>query len=261
MILKADIHDHIGTITLNRPEERNALNEELRRQLLDAILDFDKNPDIRVIVLTGAGENFCAGGDVKAMNESVKSGAALDLEHRINPTRNKIVLALHGATKPVIAAINGPVAGGGLGLALACDICIASNNAVFSLAFGKLGLHPEWGVSWALPRIVGTARAKELIWTAARFDAQEALEIGLVSRVVSANDLMTEVGQLAKRLSFAAPVTTRLSRHSLQSAGEVELKEALERETHAQMVCTSTKDFKEGVSAFVEKRRPEFKGE
>ncbi len=259
-VVTCDTQDRIGVITLNRPGDRNALNTEMREALLAAILSCDMDPAVRAIVVTGAGSDFCAGGDMNAMHQSLQNGDTTDLEHRITPVRNKIVLALHNSQKPVIAAINGATAGGGLGLALSCDIRLASTDAVFSLAFGRLGLHPEWGLSWTLPRIVGIERAKDMIWSAGRFSADEALELGLITRVVTQEALMSEVMKMATRFARGAPVAIRLSKKSLQESLNVSLEQSLDIETRAQAICSSTSDCREGVAAFMEKRHPVFQG-
>ncbi len=255
------VQDQVAVITLNRPEQSNAIVSEMREELLDAFLVSDASDEVRAIVLTGAGDAFCAGGDLHAMKNAIESGDSwVDTEHRIMPVRNKVVLAMHRASKPLVAGINGAVAGGGMGMALACDIRVASSDAKFSMAFSKLGLHPEWGLSYFLPRIVGEARAKELIWLAPKLSAAEALKLGIVSQVVDADDLLPATMDLARSLAAGPPVATRLSRKSLSRSLGLSLEETLDMETYAQNICMASEDFREGVTAVVEKRPPKFIG-
>src|SRR6267142_1729125 len=186
-----EVKDAVATLTLNRPERLNALGDTLRDDLYDAVLRASQDPEIRVLVVTGAGRGFCAGGDVKAMNDTKEGRApARPLEDKVAPLRDRVLLALRDAPKPVIAAVNGAAAGAGFNLALCCDIRLASSAAKFSQAFVKRGLHPDWGGTYFLPRVVGTAKACELIFTGAIIDADEALKLGIVSAVYSPEDLL-----------------------------------------------------------------------
>ena len=159
------VQDRIATLTLNRPERLNALGDTLREDLLDAVQKASIDPDVRVLIVTGAGKGFCSGGDVKAMSERDQTGQSSSLDEQVAPLRDRVILAMRDCPKPVIAAVNGAAAGAGMNLALACDMRIASTSAKFVQAFVKRGLHPDWGGSWFLPRIVGTAKACELIFT------------------------------------------------------------------------------------------------
>ena len=252
-----EIKDGIATLTLNRPERLNALGDTLRDDLLDAVTRASADPDVRVIVLTGAGKGFCSGGDVKAMHER---GAERPVAEKIAPQRDRTVLALRDAPQPVIAAVNGAAAGAGMNLALACDLRIASTAARFSQAFVKRGLHPDWGGTYFLPRAVGMARAAELIFTGDVIDAEEALRIGLVSRVVAPEALMPAVGELAAKIAAGPPVAIRLAKRALYHNADCDLRQALEFETFAQNVCYETEDAREGIRAFVDKRPPAFRG-
>src|SRR5262245_9467094 len=180
-----EVKDGVATLTLNRPERLNALGDTLRDDLLDAIVRSSADPEVRVMVVTGAGKGFCSGGDVKAMNEARESGRERSLVDRIAPSRDRTLLAMRDAPQPIIAAVNGAAAGAGMNLALACDIRIASSAAKFSQAFVKRGLHPDWGGTYFLPRLVGMAKASELTFTGDVIDAPEALRLGLVSQVVA----------------------------------------------------------------------------
>src|SRR5499426_1707829 len=255
-----EVKDAIATLTLNRPERLNALGGTLRDDLYDAVLRASEDADVRVIVVTGAGKGFCAGGDVKAMNERKEQGGGRSLEEKVAPGRDRTVLALRDAPKPVIAAVNGAAAGAGMNLALACDIRLASTSAKFAQAFVKRGLHPDWGGTYFLPRLVGMAKACELIFTGEIIDAQEALRLGIVNAVYAPEELMPAARDLARRIAAGPPVAIRLAKRALYHSEETDLRGALEFETFAQNVCSETEDAREGIRAFVEKRAPSFKG-
>jgi enoyl-CoA hydratase/carnithine racemase len=255
-----EVKDGVATLTLNRPERLNALGGTLREDLFDAITRTAADRDVRVIVLTGAGKGFCAGGDVKAMNEAKEGGRERPLLDKIEPLRDRTLLAMRDAPQPIIAAVNGAAAGAGMNLALACDIRIASSAARFSQAFVKRGLHPDWGGTYFLPRIVGMARACELIFTGAVVDASEALRLGIVSRVVAPEELMATVYGLAAAIAAGPPIAIRLAKRGLHRNAESDLRSALEYETFAQNACFETEDAREGIRAFVDKRAPVFRG-
>jgi 2-(1,2-epoxy-1,2-dihydrophenyl)acetyl-CoA isomerase len=255
-----EVKDGIATLTLNRPERLNALGDTLRDDLHDAIVKSSVDPDVRVIVVTGAGKGFCAGGDVKAMNENREAGRERPLLEKVTPSRDRTLLAMQDAPQPIIAAVNGAAAGAGMNLALACDIRIASTAARFAQAFVRRGLHPDWGGTYFLPRIVGMAKAAELIFTGDLIDAEEALRLGIVSRVVAPEELMPAVHELARKIAAGPPVAIRLARRALYHNAECDLRQALEFETFAQNVCQETDDAREGIRAFVEKRAPVFRG-
>jgi 2-(1,2-epoxy-1,2-dihydrophenyl)acetyl-CoA isomerase len=252
--------DAIATLTLNRPERLNALGDTLRDDLLDAVTRASADPDVRVIVVTGAGKGFCAGGDVKAMNEAKEGRRERPVIEKVAPSRDRTILAMRDAPQPIIAAVNGAAAGAGMNLALACDIRIASTAARFSQAFVKRGLHPDWGGTYFLPRAVGMAKAAELIFTGDVIDAAEALRLGLVSQVVEPEMLMPTVHELARKIAAGPPLAIRLAKRALYKSADGDLRSALEFETFAQNVCFETEDATEGVRAFVEKRAPVFRG-
>jgi enoyl-CoA hydratase/carnithine racemase len=255
-----EVKDGVATLTLNRPDRLNALGGTLRDDLHNAITRSSADPDVRVMIITGSGKGFCAGGDVKAMNEAKEGRRERPLLEKIAPGRDRTLLAMRAAPQPIIAAINGAAAGAGMNLALGCDIRIASTAAKFSQAFVKRGLHPDWGGTYFLPRVVGMARAAEMIFTGEVVDAAEALRLGLVSRVVAPEELLPVVGELARRIAAGPPVAIRLAKHSLYANADRDLKSALEGETAAQNVCFDTEDAREGIRAFVEKRDPVFRG-
>jgi enoyl-CoA hydratase/carnithine racemase len=255
-----EIKDGVATLTLNRPERMNALGGTLREDLLDAFTRTAADPDVRVIVVTGSGRAFCAGGDVKAMNEAKEAGRERPLLDRIAPSRDRTLLAMRDAPQPIIAAVNGAAAGAGMNLALGCDIRLASTAAKFSQAFVKRGLHPDWGGTYFLPRVVGMAKAAELIFTGDVIDAAEALRLGLVSRVVEPEELMPAALELARKIAAGPPVAIRLAKRALYRNAESDLRSALEFETFAQNACFETEDAREGIRAFVDKRAPVFRG-
>ena len=255
-----DEQEGVATLTLNRPERLNALGDTLRQDLHDALTCASHNPAVRVIILTGAGRGFCSGGDVKAMNEAKASGQSQALIDKVAPSRDQTIMAMRDAPKPIIAAVNGPAAGAGMNIALACDIRIASTTARFGETFVKRGLHVDWGGTYFLPRIVGMAKACELIFTGEIIDAEEALRLGIVSQVVPPEALMTTVRELARKIAAGPPIAIRLAKRALYRSQDNDLRSSLEFETYAQNICRETEDAREGIRAFVEKRAPLFQG-
>jgi enoyl-CoA hydratase/carnithine racemase len=250
----------IATLTMNRPERLNALGDTLRDDLHHAIVHASDDPAVRVIILTGAGRGFCSGGDVKAMHDAKERDQGRPLFEKVAPGRDKTILAMRDAPKPLIAAVNGPAAGAGMNLALACDMRIAATTAKFGETFVKRGLHVDWGGTYFLPRLVGMAKACELIFTGDLIDAEEALAMGLVSNVVPPEELMPTVRQLARKIALGPPLAIRLAKRALYRSQDSDLRSALEFETYAQNICSETEDAREGIRAFVEKRSPRFTG-
>ena len=255
-----DVRERIATLTLNRPERLNALGDTLREDLYDAVMRSGADPNVGVLVITGAGRGFCSGGDVKSMNEREQSGQSSTTGERLAPVRDRVILAMRDCPKPIIAAVNGAAAGAGMNLALACDLRIAASSARFSQAFVNRGLAPDWGGTYFLPRVVGTAKACELIFTGDTIDAAEALRLGILNAVVPPEELMAETHKLARKIAGGPPVAIQLSKRAIYHSEDVDLRAALEYETFAQSVCKDTEDAKEGVRAFVEKRTPVFRG-
>ena len=255
-----EVKDGIATLTLNRPDRLNALGGSLRDDLHDAVTRSAADPDVRVMVITGAGKGFCSGGDVKAMGEAKAGQRERPLIEKIAPGRDRTLLAMREAPQPIIAAVNGAAAGAGMNLALGCDIRIASTAARFTQAFVKRGLHPDWGGTYFLPRLVGTAKACEMIFTGDVIDAAEAERLGIVSRVVAPEELMPTAYELARRIAAGPPVAIRLAKRSIYANSELDLRAALQVETMAQNICFETEDATEGIRAFGEKRAPVFKG-
>src|SRR3954465_5560378 len=252
-----DATDSVLTLTLNRPEALNSFNVEMKEALLAALKGAARDKSVRVVVLTGAGRAFSAGQDLKERQQANAADLGTELRVRYNP----IVLAMRRMEKPVIGAINGVAAGAGISVALACDIRIASESASFIEVFGRVGLVPDTGSSWFLPRLVGYAKAAEMTFTTDPVDAQTAERIGLVNRVVPAGKLMDEANALAAKLAQAAPLAIGLAKRALNRSLEMGLEEALEYEAQLQSIAGRSSDHSEGVAAFVEKRPAKFTGE
>jgi 2-(1,2-epoxy-1,2-dihydrophenyl)acetyl-CoA isomerase len=249
----------IVTITLNRPERLNAFVGHMRRDLGEALEEAGSDPDVRVIVLTGAGRAFCAGGDVNFMAELVERNEAEEFARLLGAAR-RVILAIRHMTKPVIASINGPASGAGFNLALACDLRIASADATFSQSFVKIGFHPDWGGTYFLPRMVPSNIACELFFLGEPISAQLALDLHLVNRVVPADQLETETQALAERLRDGAAVSIAAAKQAVYASEQDSLDRMLQYEVDAQMRCFASEDGREGVRAFLEKRPPKFNG-
>ncbi|HZI49849.1 MAG TPA: enoyl-CoA hydratase [Pyrinomonadaceae bacterium] len=249
----------IVRITLNRPERLNAFIGHMRRDLGEALEEAGSDPDVRVIVLTGAGRGFCAGGDVNFMAELVERNESEEFARLLGAAR-RVILAIRHMTKPVIASINGPASGAGFNLALACDLRIASSDATFSQSFVKIGFHPDWGGTYFLPRMVPSNIACELFFLGEPITAQQALDLHLVNRVVPADQLEAETRALAERLRDGAAVSISAAKQAVYASEQDSLDRMLQYEVDAQMRCFESEDGREGVRAFLEKRPPNFTG-
>jgi 2-(1,2-epoxy-1,2-dihydrophenyl)acetyl-CoA isomerase len=244
----------VGTITLNRPGALNALTIPMKELLLATIREMAATTTIGAIVLTGAGRAFCAGQDLR---ERLEPGAP-PLDEELALRYNPIVRAIRAAPQPVIAAVNGVAAGAGASLAFACDLRIAADTASFVLAFGRIGLIPDSGATWTLPRLVGSARAGEIALLGDTIGADEALRIGLVSRVAAAGDLAAEAAAMAGRVADQALGATAATKKLIAGAFDRDLDAALDLEASAQAAAGAHPDHAEGLSAFLEKRPPRF---
>lgn len=246
----------IATITLNRPEALNAFNKEVIEEIMHALEDVKNDENIRVVVLTGSGEKaFSAGADIKAM-----AGMTSLKARELSLTGERLCVALESLEKPVIAALNGYALGGGLEVAMSCDIRIASENARVGQTEINIGLIPGWGGTQRLTRLIGRAKAKELVFTGRIIDAKSAEQLGIVNMVVAADRLKEAVRQFALELASKAPVAVRVAKDLINKGADISLDSALALEREGFGVVASTEDLKEGVSAFTEKRKPVFKG-
>jgi 2-(1,2-epoxy-1,2-dihydrophenyl)acetyl-CoA isomerase len=251
--------DAVSTITLNRPDRLNALNGALCQALLDALNGAANDGAVRVVVLTGAGRGFCAGGDIDVLRKAREREDVTEVEALLKLGK-QIILAIATMRKPVIAAVNGPAAGAGANLALACTIRVASEQANFIQSFAKIGVFPDFGGTYFLPRLIGPALAMELVLTAETVLAADALRIGLVSRVVPSDRLEPEAALLADRLAAAPPIVVRGIKQALCLDDRQQLEKALDEEIRWQVTCFRSKDCLEGLHAFFEKRPPRFQG-
>lgn len=246
----------IATITINRPQALNALNEETLLEISSRIADAKQDKEVKVIIITGAGDRaFCAGADLNVMK-----GAGAYKGMRLSKVGQKLTMEIEEIEKPVIAAINGYALGGGLELAMACDLRIASENAKLGQPEVNVGLIPGWGGTQRLPRFVGKGKAKEMIFTGNRLDAKTAEQLGLVNKVVPFDLLKSTVKDLASELMNKPPIAIELAKQLINNSTEINLKVGLTNEAEAFGVLASTEDFREGVSAFLEKRKPQYKG-
>jgi 2-(1,2-epoxy-1,2-dihydrophenyl)acetyl-CoA isomerase len=252
--LRVEVDGRVATLTLDRPEALNALTVPVKIALRDALGSIAADRSVRAVILTGAGRAFCAGQDLAERERPDAAPLDIEVRERYNP----IIRALRSMGQPVIAAVNGVAAGAGASLALACDLRIAAAEARFVLAFGRIGLVPDSGATWFLPRLVGPAKAAEMALIGDPVDAAEALRIGLVSRVVPLAALMTEARALADRLAAGAPLATSLTKAALQRALTIDLDEALDGEAKLQGIAGASDDHAEGLAAFREKRDPRF---
>jgi 2-(1,2-epoxy-1,2-dihydrophenyl)acetyl-CoA isomerase len=260
VFITTSTNDGIVTITLNRPEKLNAFAGTMREDLLRALRDAEADDDCRVMVLTGAGRAFCAGGDVERMAGLRREG---DVESfcKLLDAGASVVAQIASISRPVIAAINGVAAGAGCNLALACDYRLASSEAKLGETFVRIGLHPDWGGTWLLPRLIGPGRAMELLMTGRMIDAGEALAIGMVDRVVAPADLTSECTRLAREIADGPPIAIRGIKRALQASESNDLAAQLTLEAAHQTRAFRSSDAAEGMAAFFEKRRPHFRSE
>jgi len=252
--LLLEISEHIATVTINRPEAMNSLSVPTLEELEQVLEALEKDPEVKVILITGAGEKaFVAGGDIKALSTmgATAARAFALLAHRI-------LHRIEQGPKPVIAVINGYALGGGCELAMACDIRLANERAKFSQPEVNIGIIPGWGGTQRLPRLVGKGRALEMLYTGEMIDAQEAWRIGLVNKVVPAEKLMDEARALAAKICAKGQVSIRLAREAVQQGMEIDLQRANLLEADLFALCFDTADQKEGTLAFLEKRPATF---
>lgn len=252
-----EVRGPVGTITLNRPERLNAFFGSMREEIADGLAELGRDDSVRAVVVTGAGRAFCAGADVRYLGDLMEAGA-IDEASRLVEAGRRVVRTLAEMPKPAIAALNGPAAGGGANLALACDLRIASERASIGQTFNRIGLHPDWGGTYFVPRLVGPARAAELFFLADMVDAAEAERIGLVNRVVPHERLMDAVREMAERLAEKPAPAIRLAKRAIRRSLDAGLDEMLDYEVEAQRACFLSPEAREGIRAFLEKRVPDF---
>ncbi len=251
----------ITTITINRPEKLNALGDNMRRDLAEAMEGAGRDERVRVVVLRGGGQSFCAGGDMDRVREMMDERLGSDEFTRWLGAARRVVMAMRSMPKPVLASISGIAAGSGFNLALACDMRVAAESAKFTQSFVRYGLHPEWGGTFFLPRIVPPNIACELFFLGDTLDAKEAHRLGIINRIFPDETLEEETQKLAERLRDAPPAAIAAVKQAVaQSASGAGLEEMLQYETDAQLRCFQTRDAREGVRAYVEKRAPRFSG-
>jgi 2-(1,2-epoxy-1,2-dihydrophenyl)acetyl-CoA isomerase len=261
--LHAFIEDGVAVLTMNRRERRNALSNEMLKAMGETLAACESDPDVGAIILTGAGGAFCAGGDVKGMAERQDGKPGLDLDSRIHAQRlsqRATAGRLHASPKPTLAVLPGAAAGAGLALALACDLRIASENAVMTTAFARVGFSGDYGGTYFLTQLVGTAKARELYFLSERIDMKEALKLGLVNWVVAPDALEAKGMEIARKLASGPRVAYRYMKENLNRAAAGSVEECLDLEATHHIHTGMTEDHREAARAFVEKREPMFKG-
>lgn len=257
------VSDHVATLTFNRPDRMNTITPTMLRALSDRLLEADKDPEVRVIVITGNGRAWCAGLDIAAASSGegiggddslAQAGGEFDL-------RTAPPVVLHKIDTPTIAALNGGAAGYGLDIALGCDMRLAAEGAKLSAAYTARGLVPESGGTWLLPRIVGWSKAAELLFTARTLSAPEALDMGLVSEVVPGPALADRVAEVASEVAANAPLALRAAKRMMRHAMSENLEDHIQRQYLALLPLFGTKDFREGLAAYMERRPANFEGQ
>lgn len=266
--------DHVLTITLNRPDKRNALSDTLTPALRETLRIADTTPSVRCVVLTGAGNAFCAGGDVSGMGtrnarkdkrdasepDTATRATAEDRIVELQEKQRTLTLRLHQLSKPTIAALPGPAAGAGLSIALACDIRLITADTFVTTAFANVGLSGDYGASWFLTQLVGTSKAKELFFTARRVTSDEGLALGLFNEIVSDGDVRDRAGELARQIAAGPPVAIRYMKENLNRATTETLADCLAMEADRTIRSGQTADHKAAVQAFMNKTKPTFEG-
>ncbi|WP_209122691.1 enoyl-CoA hydratase/isomerase family protein [Alkalihalobacillus sp. BA299] len=252
-----EVENGVATITLNEPKHMNALSSSIIEGLQNSIARINEDSEIRAVVLTGSGKAFCAGGDIKTFPDS-RSNAAVSRNYM--KFGLPFLVELAQLEKPIVAAVNGYAVGAGFSIAIACDFILASNDSTFAMSFNKVGLVPDLGALYHLPRIVGMARAKELALTGRSITPHEAKEYGIVLEVLPQEELLERAKELASTLADSATQALGLTKHILNRSYELSLEQVLREEAMAQAIAFSTDDHKEGVTSFFEKRKPVFTG-
>jgi 2-(1,2-epoxy-1,2-dihydrophenyl)acetyl-CoA isomerase len=252
-LLRTD-EDSVSWITLNRPAQQNAFGETMREELLQALLSLQEDDAIRVIVITGAGRQFCSGGDLRETLALKEAGAGFEKLLPLLDEGRRLVTLLHEMPKPVLAMVNGPASGAGMNLALACDLRIASDHANFAQNHVHAGMHPDWGGTFFLPRLVGAGRALELMWTGRRLEAEEAEEIGLVQQVVPHAHLREHTARIARRLAKTPASVLRLMKMAVLNSHQFDLNAMLDFEAEAQAQVWQSEETGARLSSFAERK-------
>ncbi|MBO6657200.1 MAG: enoyl-CoA hydratase [Pseudomonadales bacterium] len=262
--LLASLEDGVAVLTLNRPDARNAMSADMNGALQQMLSDFEVNPDVKVIVLTGAGKGFCAGGDVKGMaskgDGTVGDNTIDGAIHRQRLNQRATSGKLFKMPKPTLASLPGAAAGAGLSLALACDMRIMASNAILTTAFAKVGFSGDYGGTYFMTQLVGSAKARELYYLSDRLSAEEALRLGLTNWLCEPEELQEKTLEIARRLASGPTVAYRYMKENLNRAMSGEVDECLDLEATHHVHCGQTEDHREAAQAFVEKREPVFKG-
>ncbi len=257
-----DITGHVAKITLNIPDKKNVMSPKLLQEFSDAVANVKQNTNLRALIITGSGKSFCAGADLSALMTLAQSSGFSGVAGMREAIRKvyDAFLQVMQVEIPTLASVNGHAIGGGLGLALCCDIRVAADSALFAANFAKLGIHPGMALTYLIPSTVGRGRALELVFTGRKFNAIEAEKIGLVERVVPAEKLEQETQALADDIAVSAPYVVRLTKRAVYKGMNFHPDWNIEFESTAQALCAQMEDAQEGISAFFQKRKPEFKG-
>ena len=264
--LLSHIHGNIGIITLNRPESKNALSDELTPALRTQIANLNLDDRVNSLIITGAGDAFCAGGDIKSMNSSSNKGGwtnKVSEEEVIKSLQLKqmtLTHALYNFSKPTIAALPGAAAGAGLSIALTCDFRFTNENAFAIAGYGRIALTGDYGMSWLLPRIIGISKAKDMMFSNKKILAREGLNIGLFDNIIEGDNLLKSTLEYANLLSSFSPLALKAMKNNINSAYELSLEKSLNQEAIELIKASNSNDHKEGIRAFIEKRKPNFIG-
>lgn len=255
-----EVKDQIAQITLNRPENRNSMTNDVLEGFADAVAQVKTDPDVRCVIITGSGRSFCAGADFRSQVQRDGAGGRALLPHERSFAMYQPFLSVLGIEVPTIGALNGHAIGGGLGLALVCDLRVANADAKYGANFTRLGLHPGMATTYILPRLVGLPKAAELLLTGRIIEGAEAAELGLANYAVPADQVLDKAWELAREVASCAPVAVRMTKRSLYEHTDYDAVTAAYHEAQLQSRTIETEDQREGIAALLEKRKPVFRG-